>query len=151
MHLRQYDFLFPYKEEFHKQTCNIFFFKEAHLSWSKDQYERIWTPIAMTKMVRMPKYMMEWTKIEMPLVHMFPHSIALVLAGIWIKSPGDRSTKRITATTIGPQSAAISVNSLCVCMRACKWTLSLSLSRLGSNVPSINLSKSQCGRTNIGL
>ncbi|CAA6668354.1 unnamed protein product [Spirodela intermedia] len=63
------------------------------------------------------KYMMLWTRMEMPLVAMFPNSTTRVLAGAWNSSPGDSRMNITTATIIGPQSIAISLS------------LSLSLSR----------------------
>ena len=59
----------------------------------------------MVKMVMRPKKMMEWTRIEAPLVCIFPNSTIRPLAGIWKSSPGVKSTNSITAITTGPQSA----------------------------------------------
>nr|DAD34219.1 TPA_asm: hypothetical protein HUJ06_004859 [Nelumbo nucifera] len=67
----------------------------------------MWTPIATIKIVSIQKYIMACTRMEIPLVHMFPNSTILVLAGNWKRSPGDSSMKSITETTTGPQSAAI--------------------------------------------
>ncbi|KAK8687171.1 hypothetical protein V6N13_086002 [Hibiscus sabdariffa] len=45
--------------------------------------------------------------MAIPLVHMFPNSITLVLDGNWHIIPGDNTMNNTTATTTGPQSALI--------------------------------------------
>ncbi|RZS11405.1 hypothetical protein BHM03_00042736 [Ensete ventricosum] len=65
----------------------------------------MWTPTTMRRMVRMPKKMTAWTRMEMPLVFMLTNSTTLPFPGSWNSSPGDNSTNSSTATTTGPQSA----------------------------------------------
>ena len=67
----------------------------------------MWTPTAMRKMVMMPKKMIVWTRMDNPLVCMFPNSTTLPLPGSWNNSPGLSSTKSTTAITTGPQSAML--------------------------------------------
>jgi|APAra0007618407_1042631.scaffolds.fasta_scaffold25865_1 hypothetical protein len=62
---------------------------------------------------------MAWTKIEIPLVLMFPNSITLVLAGSWNSNPGESRMNRATATITGPQSALISQQNLFFEMSFC--------------------------------
>ncbi|KAK8710304.1 hypothetical protein V6N13_145636 [Hibiscus sabdariffa] len=45
--------------------------------------------------------------MAIPLVHMLPNSITLVLDGNWHIIPGDNTMNNTTATTTGPQSASI--------------------------------------------
>lgn len=76
---------------------------------SLDQLTCMWTPIAMIKIVIMQKYITAWTRIAIPLVHMLPNSITLVLDGSWNSNPGDKRMNKTTATMTGPQSALISL------------------------------------------
>lgn len=57
---------------------------------------------------------MAWTRIEIPLVYMFPNSITRVLAGNWNSNPGDSKMNIATATTTGPQSATIFISLSCL-------------------------------------
>ncbi|KAL0789292.1 hypothetical protein Bca101_005538 [Brassica carinata] len=63
------------------------------------------TLMAMVKIVMRPKKMIAWTRIEAPLVCIFPNSTTRPPAGIWKRSPGVSTTNRITAIRTGPQSA----------------------------------------------
>lgn len=76
---------------------------------SLDQLTCMWMPIAMIKMVTMQKYITAWTRMAIPLVHMLPNSITLVLDGSWNSNPGDKRMNKTTATMTGPQSALISL------------------------------------------
>lgn len=67
----------------------------------------MWIPIATIKIVIMQKNITAWTRMDIPLVHMLPNSITLVLDGNWNIIPGDNRMNKTTATITGPQSALI--------------------------------------------
>ena len=56
--------------------------------------------------------MTAWTRMERPLVLMFPNSTSLPFAGIWNSSPGVSSTNSTVATITGPQSAIFLLRSM---------------------------------------
>ncbi|KAG9445922.1 hypothetical protein H6P81_012050 [Aristolochia fimbriata] len=98
--------------------------------------------MAMTKTVRMPKKIIEWTRMANPLVPMFPNSTHLILPGNWNKSPGDSRMNRTTAMTTGPQSVIFPFFNLSV-------SVSLSLRLALGNQDSKRLLR-QCCRKGLG-
>lgn len=72
----------------------------------------MWTPMAMRKIVMSPKKIIAWTRMEIPLVCMFPNSTTLFLPGNWNNNPGLNNTNSTTAITTGPQSAILTLHTL---------------------------------------
>lgn len=86
--------------------------------------------------------MMEWTRIETPLVWKLPNSTNRPFPGIWINKPGVNSMNSTTATKTGPQS---DIFNSCSISNSLKFQM-CGLTELWSDLPMSTIMANEWGK-----